>query len=53
MSLNYHDLLCEQRRQIRLRIGNVLGIIPISKSMDILLNRVDVIRHAVRQSLLP
>lgn len=50
---NYLEFLCEQRRKIRYRIGHTVGIIPISKSMDILLTPVDAIRHAVRESLLP
>jgi len=52
-AFDYLEFLCEQRRKIRARISHAVGIIPISKSMDILMTPVDAIRHAVRESLLP
>ena len=52
-AFDYHHFLCEQRRRVRKRIGRAVGLIPIGKSLDILLSRVDMVRHAVRQSLLP
>ncbi len=41
----------KQRRSLRRRIARTAGIIPIGKSIDIRLNRIDVISNAVRVGL--